>query len=193
MDVKDPEDRSVSIVPLRFWTDHRDRDGQLVEVERVEWCRKGNSGATTIMTLREVKATPDIWAALQPYYEHWKQGLGDPIDGTPLDAWPACTAGIASKLRSLHLRSVEDVAEADESTLNRIGLGARDLKRKAAAFVANKDANATAGEIAKLERENGELRGRLGELEEQIAELVAASKVEPEVKPRGRGRPRKAA
>lgn len=190
MDVKDPEDRSVSIVPLRFWSDHKDRDGQLVEVERVEWCRKGNSGATTIMTIKEVQGMPDIWSALKPYHDHWKQGLGDPVDGTPLDAWPACTSGMAAKLRSLHLRSVEDVAEADESTLNRIGLGARDLKRKAQAFVANKGANETAGEIAKLERENGELRGRLGELEEQIAELVAAAEAKPEVK---RGRPRKAA
>ena len=191
MDLDPTTDRSAAIVPLAFWTDHRDIDGEMREFHMVRWVKKGQPGAETEQRVDRAKRNQIIWSTLKPYYEHWLGGLAEPVTGTPLDVWPAVTKGQVDRLRSLHLRSIEDVAAADEDTMRRIGMGARELKRKAEAWVANKDSNKTAGEIAKLEEENELLRGRMAELEEQIQLLAADKGVDPA--PKRRGRPPKAA
>ena len=188
---EDPTLRNVAIIPLRFWNDHIERDGELVEVDMVEWVKRGHQ-ETTVKRVSRAQRDETIWPAIKKYYEHWKEGQAEPVNGTPLDAWPACTREMASKLRGLHLRSVEDVAEADESTLGRIGMGARDLKRKAEAFCANKEGNQNAAAIAKQQQQLEQVLARCAELEEQV-KLMEASGIEAPAAPKRRGRPPKAA
>lgn len=101
-----------------------------------------------------------------------------PINGTPLKQWPVASPAQILMLERLHVRSVEDLANANEEVLNRIGMGSRALKQKAVDWLANA---ASGGHLTEkvaaisqkledlaarneaLEKENAQLRLQLGE------------------------------
>jgi hypothetical protein len=91
-----------------------------------------------------------------------------------LDTWPAVTKGQVEQLKFLNIRSVEDVANANDATLERMGMGARVLRDKARAFISAKQGQSVIAEaMAAKDQEIAELKSSLAELAETVSQLTA--------------------
>jgi hypothetical protein len=64
-------------------------------------------------------------------YKIWKETNADPVTGTPIKNWPAISASECKILLYAGVRSIEDLADANEEFLGKIGMGARRLKQLA--------------------------------------------------------------
>lgn len=150
------EDRRdvAAIHPLRFWTDYVDAaDGSMTPSEWVEWVKKGDAyGATTAEKITRLKKMGVIWDTIQPHYDAWKRGQDATTNGTPLDAVPFVTREMAAALARVHLRSVEDLASAEDAALVKLGIpNIRTIQQKARAFLDAQQMQAgVSGELAAL-------------------------------------------
>jgi hypothetical protein len=164
----------AAIHPLRFWTAYEEPPGgrgERIAADWVEWVKKGDQHrSTTSEKVRRVKKDAPVWAVVKPYYEAWKSNQAAPIIGTPLDAAPFATREMAEELSRLHIRSVEDLANAEDSALAKTGIpGIRQLQAKARAYL---DVQANqAGVMSELVA----LRERLATLEAEKADAVRAA------------------
>lgn len=131
----------------------------------------------------KMAAMREQWKQIEPEYLAWKNGQSLPESGTPLGVWPGVNQQQAEALKSVGLRTVEDVSAASEALLARPPLpNMRELKRQAAAWLEGRSAAEQALTIAELQEQN---RAML----EMLAELQAER---PEGEPkRGPGRPKK--
>jgi hypothetical protein len=181
------------IRPLRFYHEYEDVPGKPGEPREVEWCewvKVGGNGATTNEKVARLQKT-DLWPFLERAYAAWKKGQEEPTDGTPLAAWAGVNAAQADRLRSMHVRSVEDVARLTDADLEKIGMGARALREKAKAFVANKTGSAKIEEaLAARDKENMDLKAEVAALQKTVRELADQAGLQEK---RGPGRPPKAA
>lgn len=171
-------DRSIAIVPTEFTVDQeQDADGSFKLVEWVSWQKKGNPNSGGRDKVRRLqKHEPAIWEAIKPYYEAWKKNEEAPIDGTPLEVWPLVNKQMAKSLKMNGFRSVEDLAQATDADLERIGMMSGVLREKARQYVADKkDISALAKRDARIE-----------ELEKKLEELASKLDQPKEVKKRGR-------
>lgn len=167
----DADPRSqIDIVPLEIWSDHvpiADKPGEFREVHKIKWTKRGQPGHETVESVGRLRKDEMLWAFLEPYYERWLKGQEDPVDGTPLEAWPGVTRGQVQQMRNLHIRSVEELAGVTDAILDRIGMGARSLRERARTFVQAKAGSAQIEAALVAERE------RSAALEERIAEMEA--------------------
>jgi hypothetical protein len=69
-------------------------------------------------------------------YEKFKLGQEVPIQGTPIRNWPLLTPAQVENCTSRGIRAVEDLAAANEQTLNALGMGSRALKQQAVDYLA---------------------------------------------------------
>lgn len=92
----------------------------------------------------------------------WTEGREIPTHGTGVRMWPAIGPTQVEQLLSANVKTVEDLAGANESTLQKIGMGAMALKQRADAWL--KSANDT----GKVSEELASLRTRLETLEENL-------------------------
>lgn len=100
-------------------------------------------------------------------YTNYRAGRQLPVHGTPIENWPAVTPSLMKSLLSMNVRTVEEVAAANEETLARMGLGARALKDRARAFLE------TASGPGAVAEELAAMRVRLATLETALAEANA--------------------
>ena len=168
-------------------------DGSMKEVEWVTWAKKGVSNpATTDEKISRLKKYPDnlIWQVIRPAYERWKAGQERPVDGTPLAAWPGATPQLVKALTPANIRSVEDVAQMEDSAISKLAIpNLRKLQQNARAFLeAQKSTAQVSGEVVKLRNENEALKAKVDELMEAVNALAASDD-----EPKRRGRPPKAA
>ena len=106
---------------------------------------------------------------LKLMYAEWKEGNEIPLKGTPIKGWPVLTEAMQLNVINANIRTVEDLAQATEEGLTNIGMGARDLKRKALAWIeSSEDKGKVAMRVASLEQENDELKARIVTLEGQL-------------------------
>lgn len=119
--------------------------------------------------------TPAKWLeAWEEAYRRWKDGQEIPLDGTPIKGWGIISPAQQEMLVHLNIRTVEDLAGANDEGLRRIGIGAMDLKQKAAAWLASmKDHGAVTQEVSSLKQENSVLRASLETLQKQLSEIKA--------------------
>lgn len=71
----------------------------------------------------------------QKAYDLWKQNREIPLDGTPIKGWPLASPAEAAKLLSVNIKTVEDLANANNEAIQRIGMGAQTLKSRAENFL----------------------------------------------------------
>ncbi len=117
------------------------------------------------------KLYPVQWAR----YQNEKKDLGDDdISGTLLRDWPLLTAAQAKELKHYHFYTVEQVAQASDEQISKIGMmigmSPHSFREKAKAYLA------TAKDSAVVAHQNEELRKRDAEIEAlkaQMAELMA--------------------
>lgn len=76
-------------------------------------------------------------------YRQFKERQHQTMTGTPLDYIPFLTEGKRAELRALSIYTVEMLAGLDGQPLKNLGIGGRDLKNKAAEYLASSDHSAT--------------------------------------------------
>jgi hypothetical protein len=99
-------------------------------------------------------------------YEAFKRNEAYVGSGTPLSELTFLTESKRKELAALNIHTAESLAGLDGANLNRLGMGARELKTQAEAWLSK--ATGSAG-ITKLAAENEALRARLDAMEAMMA------------------------
>jgi hypothetical protein len=148
----------------------------VVEKEVDAWMDSLKEGA-------QQERIPSEWVHMyEKALERWKETREDPEFGASLKTATFLTQSQLNNCLSANVRTVEELAQANEETLSRIGMGGRALKAKAQAFL---DAVATGGasqELEALRVKNEELEARNADIttkmEAMAKRLEALEKVE---------------
>lgn len=114
---------------------------------------------------------------------HWEAFLKKqepPVDGFPLSEWPACTLTDRNALASLGVKSVEQLAELAENSLQRFPPNTLSLKQKARLWLANRTNDSA---LFKLQAELAAEKDKNNALQEKVS-LLAARLDELESKPK---------
>lgn len=110
-------------------------------------------------------------------YKAWKEGQEIPENGHPVVNWPAASPAQVKTLLAAGVRTLEDLAVANEEVLARLGMGGRALKARAQEWLSSpKDHGAQAEQVAALKQQNTELQQQVANLTEQVAGLLEAVK-----------------
>lgn len=91
------------------------------------------------------------------------------VSGTPLTEWGAISKAQAMNFKTLNIHTVEDLAEVSDGNLQNLGMGARDLRDKAALYIKN---SSDGSAVLRVQEENKELKAKIEYLEKQI-QLIA--------------------
>lgn len=122
--------------------------------------------------LNNGKITRNFYDHCIEAFERWKASGDVPINGYPVIEWRMITPAQQERLVLMGLNAVEKVAEMTEDAMQEYGMGARDLKRKAAEFLlAGTDQAKSAAKIISLETQNDMMRAELSRVQEKMVEL----------------------
>lgn len=114
---------------------------------------------------------PPSW--LEEYeraYDSWKKDNSFTMDGTPIRVWPGATAAEVKVLLQANIRTVEDLAQANEQAIGRLGMGGRALKQRAVDWFA---AKLNGGDLV---QQLGAMRHALDEQQKRMESLVETNK-----------------
>lgn len=104
------------------------------------------------------------------HYRYFKAQQDQQIAaGTPLTEMPWLTAAKRAELKALNILTVEGLAGLDGTMLQRIGMGAREIKNKAQAWLDSAAGNAVEGRLAE---ENATMKAQIEDMQRQMAELL---------------------
>lgn len=127
------------------------------------------------------KATDDDKAKYRSQWERFQRNEVETLDGTHVEAWPYLNRAQVAEMKAIGFLTVEAIANASETGLQKMGMGARDLQKRAQQFLKPQSDTET------------ELRGqvkaqtdRIKELEMKLEHLMAVIEAKPK-----RGRPPK--
>lgn len=139
-----------------------------LEKEAEAWLRDLEEGVRQ-------ERVPQAWlVAYQQAYAAWKESRELPEEGSPVVNWPGISPAQAKLLLDLNYRTVEQVAEATEEGMARMGMGGRALRDKARAYLdAANDVGKVAAELDKLRHEIQALQTRDTEREAELQKLKA--------------------
>jgi len=85
--------------------------------------------------VRQQRFPPEWLSQLKEGYKVWKEGGEVPLNGRPLMDWPALSPAQLENLKWANVRTIEDLAAANEETIANIGMGGRDLKLRAQKYL----------------------------------------------------------
>ena len=111
------------------------------------------------------------------HYRFFADHKGAAVIGTPLTEVPWLTASKAQELKALNIMTVEALAQLDGTLLQRIGIGARELKNQATAWLDKAEGSKVQAHFA------AELSARdevIEQLKRDIAALQSGQPVEPD-------------
>lgn len=174
------EDRNASIESGQYKTKDQDfvlitPQGSKDRIERVasEWFESMDE------QVKQNRMPGDWVRQFKSAYAAWKEGKELPVSGTPILTWPVLSPSQVKSCIDAAVRTVEDLAAANEETLGRIGMGARALKDKAASWVKSAGGpGKVAEEIAALKAQLADTKLRNESLEAQVKELSAQVNVQ---------------
>lgn len=152
-----------------------------VELQADEWLQMIADEA------RKGRFNPDWVKSYKSMYEAYKDGQEIPLEGTSIKQWPPASKGVAENCIALGLRTVEDLAQANEEAIRRLGMGGRSLKQKAVDWLS---ASSNVGKVSEelsalrvrtetLEIENKDLKVKLKEIMAAAEALTAAKAAKP--------------
>jgi hypothetical protein len=102
----------------------------------------------------------------------WKNNEEIPLEGTSVKNWPIASPAQVEMMVKLGLRTVEDMASANEESLQRLGMGGRTLKQQAINWLATaQDTGKVSAELSRLQAENEDLRVRNSAMEDNMKTL----------------------
>lgn len=96
------------------------------------------------------------------HYEAFKKDEEYKGSGTPLSELTFLTASKRKELAGLNIHTAEALAGLDGANLNRLGMGGRELKTQAEAWLSNASGSA---DVVRLSAENEALKARLDAME----------------------------
>ncbi len=119
----------------------------------------------------KVKQNKDILERFGKCIADYKARQGGPaaLTGTPLDKAPWINKSMSLTLKHNGVYTVEDLAGLSDSGLERVGMGARGLKQKAADFLSASEKTATQMQSAERERQ---MQGQIDRLSQQMEDLA---------------------
>lgn len=181
------------IMPVNFWTEYKEQPGQPPRaVDWVQWIKIGDGrGASQNEAISRLsRSNNPVWDVVKPYYEAWKDGQEEPVDGTSLSAWPGCTQSMADMLRKRGIKTVEAFRKTPEAQLRNMGIP--DVMGRVAAADAFLKAQAETSIVAaELKQRDDQIAALTAQVEE-MADLVAQMKADqPKTPQKKRGRPPK--
>jgi len=120
-------------------------------------------------------------------YEAFKAGLTPAVDGYPIEQWPPLSPAMVANFKAANIHTVEQLASLSDGHLGNLGLGGRQIRDRAAAWLKQAE---TGGEVDRLlaemeterekriatERELQELKGVVDRLTEK---LIGSQNVQP--------------
>lgn len=109
------------------------------------------------------------------YPSEWQafiENKSEAVTGTPIEQLPTLDIGMAKQLKFLNIHTIEQMAAMHDAGLANIGMGAREIKTKAQAFLQKNSSEVVA------------LRNRIAELEKKLNALSTPAITSP--KKRGR-------
>lgn len=137
----------------------------------VEFCTITPPGGSLVIHAEVDDTVKERYASR---YNAWLEGREEPVEGTPITMWPGASPAVAATLKGLAVHTVEALAGANDSILERIGPGARALQEKAKTWLASaEDIGKVAEQVAALTIENAELKERNAQLTQALAAFKA--------------------
>jgi hypothetical protein len=126
---------------------------------------------------------PSFWVdAYRRSLQNFKESRETPEEGTSIRDWPGAAPSQIRTMLDINVRTVEELAQANEETLGRIGMGARALKQKAIIWLEQaNDQGKSSERLVALEIANEEYKTNNEALSARIIELeklIAAQKEE---------------
>ena len=167
------EDRNASIAQGRYVA--RDEDFVLItphgskdQVERVvsEWFENNK---------REVEAgrLDASWQRkYQEAYKNWCEGKEMPLEGTPIINWPVLSPAQVRMLQDLRILTVEVLAQANEETIRRLGMGGRKLVQSAQEYLKSADKAQTSEAMVAMQLRLEAAEQRNAQLQDQLATVI---------------------
>ncbi|WP_417814055.1 hypothetical protein [Thalassospira alkalitolerans] len=120
-------------------------------------------------------------------FQAFKDGVEAPVDGTRIRDWPSVTPSQLKQLEQANVRTVEDLAAANEGSIRAIGMGGRALKQKAEAWLkSSEDVGKVAERNANLEQTVANQQEVISNLENSVAEL--RNLLDMKTTPKGKGK-----
>ena len=175
---EDLEDRAASIENGRYCTKpvamvYITPPGSKDQIPRVatEWFAQIEDAASR----RVDNAYPFDWIqGFKNQFAAWNNQEELPPDGTAIKTWPVLSPAERTTILQANVRTVEDLAAANEATLTLIGMGARALKQKAIDWLASaNDIGKVAQELSALRAENEQTKALLADALDTIKSLKA--------------------
>ena len=115
---------------------------------------------------------PQQWLdAFLANYRAWKNDQEPPVVGTSIKNWPAASPAEMKMLAGFGIRAVEDLANANEELIHRLGMGGRSLCARAKDWVTSKDG--TAPLVLQVDAMRQSQRG----MEQQLKDLIESNRV----------------
>lgn len=106
----------------------------------------------------------------------YKAGQEEPELGLSVKHWPSLSKAQVENLLAAGVRTVEDVASMNEATMRKVGMGSRELQKKARTYMETRDANKATEMITSLQVAVEAKDERIASLEARLAALEAGSK-----------------
>lgn len=106
-------------------------------------------------------------------------------DGTPLEEWPILRKSQVMMFKAVNIHTVEQLAAVSDGNLGNLGMGGREFRDKAIAYI---ETAKTGAVPAAAQNEIAELKLQIEALKNQMAGF----NITPEDAPKKRGRPAKA-
>lgn len=127
---------------------------------------------------------PSEYEKYKRMYAAFKEGKEAALDGTDLKGWPQVTPAQVENFNKVGVRTLEDLIGADENTIKAAGSGARELQKKAKAYLeAAKDGKASE-KIVALESAVNELSEQNKILMDELRKQLEAKQTEKKGKPK---------
>ncbi len=102
-------------------------------------------------------------------YRAFKENRTQTIEGTPLEELPFLTNAKRSELKALSIYTAEQLASLDGKNLKTLGIGGRELKDQATAYL---DRASGSAKVTELARENAAMKAEMEAMRQQMRELA---------------------
>lgn len=108
-------------------------------------------------------------------YAKWKAGQEQALSGTPLDSFPFLLGKVAliAELKAMNIHTVEQLAEVADNHVQTI-MGGQVLRQKAQDYI--KGTSGTDAMLAKMQKENEDLKAQMEQLMSMVGKPDVAQK-----------------
>jgi len=118
-------------------------------------------------------------------YAAFKRGTEMPARGTPLETWSYLRPAQVAMLKALNIMCLEEIRDASDSVLEKIGMGAREMQKLVTAYLkpAPEREQELRGELQQAKLTIEGLQSQIDQLKAQLRKPEGAEPDEPALRP----------